>query len=240
MQQQKKHLSVNTYGCSKENEWRIARETGCFYDDGRHLDLFRQRILVRELHSPRLRETHNGLNASRHFVGGRGISVAKFRKRLKNFSKRKTPPRRQRRLAVESSSSMICASPNCRPAPPSAAARGRWPARRLCGILEPRSKLHAQQSLARDALPAIAATDARILRRRDKTQNNRPTTTASIPKPSRKYRTRLDAKSLGGAEAITENLASTERAGGGPLFFMSKAVRRPVATKLTANFPCNS
>jgi UDP-N-acetylmuramate: L-alanyl-gamma-D-glutamyl-meso-diaminopimelate ligase len=209
---EKAFCPVHTYGFCKENEW-IAGEPVAT-EDGMHFEVFRGRKSFGKFHLAASGK-HNVLNALAAIVvaQGRGISVAKIQEALKTFKSVK------RRLDVKGEFGGIVVVDDFAHHPTAvratvAAARGRWPGRRLWAILEPRSN-SMRRKVFQDALPAALATGDKVIlgcvhNAKQLGDDNR-LDPEHVADDVRKLG--VDAKVFGDAEAIAEHLASNGKSG---------------------------
>jgi UDP-N-acetylmuramate: L-alanyl-gamma-D-glutamyl-meso-diaminopimelate ligase len=157
---EKAFCAVHTYGFSKENEW-IASEPAAS-EDGMHFEVSRNGAPFGKFHLAASGK-HNVLNALAAIVvaHGRGIPLAKIQEALKTFKSVK------RRLDVKGELGGILVVDDFAHHPTAvratiAAARGRWPGRRLWAILEPRSN-SMRRKIFQDALPQALATADKVI-----------------------------------------------------------------------------
>ena len=209
---EKAFCPVHTYGFSKENEW-IASEPVAS-EDGMHFEVVRKGSSFGKFHLAASGK-HNVLNALGAIIvaQGRGIPVAKIQEALKTFKSVK------RRLDVKGEFGGILVVDDFAHHPTAvratiAAARGRWPGRRLWAILEPRSN-SMRRKVFQETLPQSLATADKVIlggvhnakQLGDDNRLDPETVAADVRKLG------VDAKVLGGAEAITEHLASNGKSG---------------------------
>jgi UDP-N-acetylmuramate: L-alanyl-gamma-D-glutamyl-meso-diaminopimelate ligase len=209
---EKAFCPVHTYGFSKENEWISSEPVAS--DDGMHFELFRSGLPFGKFHLAASGK-HNVLNALAAMIvaQGRGIPVAKIQEALKTFKSVK------RRLDVKGEFGGILVVDDFAHHPTAvratiAAARGRWPGRRLWAILEPRSN-SMRRKVFQEALPqALATADKVILggvhnakQLGDENRLDPESVAADVRKLG------VEAKVLGGAAAIAEHLASNGKSG---------------------------
>ncbi|HJZ65144.1 MAG TPA: UDP-N-acetylmuramate:L-alanyl-gamma-D-glutamyl-meso-diaminopimelate ligase [Candidatus Acidoferrum sp.] len=209
---EKAFCPVQTYGFSKENEWIAGEPVAA--EDGMHFEVFRGGKAFGKFHLAASGK-HNVLNALAAIIvaQGRGIPVAKIQEALKTFKSVK------RRLDIKGEFGGILVVDDFAHHPTAvratiAAARGRWPRRRLWAILEPRSN-SMRRKVFQDALPqALAAADRVILggvyhasQLGDENRLNPESVAEDVCKLG------VDARFLGGAEAIAEHLASNGKSG---------------------------
>ncbi len=209
---EKAFCPVHTYGFAKENEW-IAGEPVAS-EDGMHFELFRNGNAFGKFHLAASGK-HNVLNALAAIIvaQGRGIPVAKIQEALKTFKSVK------RRLDVKGEFGGILVVDDFAHHPTAvratiAAARGRWPGRRLWAILEPRSN-SMRRKVFQEALPQSLATADKVIlggvhNAKQLGDDNR-LDPESVAADVRKLG--IEAKVLGSAEAITEHLASNGKSG---------------------------
>jgi UDP-N-acetylmuramate: L-alanyl-gamma-D-glutamyl-meso-diaminopimelate ligase len=203
---------VHTYGFSKENEW-IASEPVAS-EDGMHFEVFRNGNSFGKFHLAASGK-HNVLNALAAIIvaQGRGIPVTQIQEALKTFKSVK------RRLDVKGEFGGILVVDDFAHHPTAvratiAAARGRWPGRRLWAILEPRSN-SMRRKVFQEALPQSLATADKVIlggvhNAKQLGDDNRldPESVAADVR-----NLGIDAKVLGGAEAIAAYLASNGQSG---------------------------
>jgi len=158
---------------------------------------------------------HNVLNALAAIIvaQGRGIPVAKIQEALKTFQSVK------RRLDVKGEFGGILVVDDFAHHPTAvratiAAARGRWPGRRLWAILEPRSN-SMRRKIFQEALPQSLATADKVIlggvhNAKQLGDDNR-LDPESVAADVRKLG--VDANVFAGAEAITAHLASNGKSG---------------------------
>jgi len=209
---EKAFCSVHTYGFSKENEW-IASEPVAS-EDGMRFELFRGGNLFGKFHLAASGK-HNVLNALAAIIvaQGRGISITKIQEALKTFKSVK------RRLDVKGEFGGILVVDDFAHHPTAvratiAAARGRWPGRRLWAILEPRSN-SMRRKVFQDALPQSLATADKVIlggvhnakQLGDENRLDPESVAADVRKLG------IDAKVFGSAEAIAAHLASNGKSG---------------------------
>src|SRR5258707_7518850 len=209
---EKAFCPVHTYGFAKENEW-IAGEPVAS-EDGMHFDLFRNGNAFGKFHLAASGK-HNVLNALAAIIvaQGRGIPVAKIQEALKTFKSVK------RRLDVKGEFGGILVVDDFAHHPTAvratiAAARGRWPGRRLWAILEPRSN-SMRRKVFQEALPQSLATADKVIlggvhnanQLGDDNRLDPETGAADVRKLG------VEAKVFGSAEAIAEHLASNGKSG---------------------------
>lgn len=209
---EKAFCPVHTYGFSQENEW-IASEPAAS-EDGMHFELFRKGKFFGKFHLA-ASGNHNVLNALAAIIvaQGRGISIEKIQEALRTFKSVK------RRLDVKGEFGGILVVDDFAHHPTAvratiAAARGRWPGRRLWAILEPRSN-SMRRKVFQETLPqALAAGDKVILggvhNAKQLGDDNR-LDPESVAEDVRKLG--VDANVFFGAEAIAEYLASNGKSG---------------------------
>ena len=209
---EKAFCPVHTYGFSKENEW-IAGEP-IASEDGMHFEVFRNSSSFGRFHLAASGK-HNVLNALAAIIvaQGRGIPVAKIQEALKTFQSVK------RRLDVKGEFGGILVVDDFAHHPTAvratiSAARGRWPGRRLWAILEPRSN-SMRRKVFQEALPQSLATADKVIlggvhNAKQLGDDNR-LDPESVAADVRKLG--IDAKVLGGAEAIAAHLASNGKSG---------------------------
>src|SRR5215813_1981202 len=209
---EKAFCPVHTYGFSKENEWVASEPVAS--EDGMHFEVFRDGKAFGKFHLAASGK-HNVLNALAAIIvaQGRGIPVNNIQEALKTFKSVK------RRLDVKGEFGGILVVDDFAHHPTAvratiAAARGRWPGRRLWAILEPRSN-SMRRKVFEDALPqALATADKVILggvyhasQLGDENRLNPESVAENVCKFG------VDARFLGGAEAIAEHLASNGKVG---------------------------
>ena len=209
---EKAFCPVHTYGFSKENEWVASEPIAA--EDGMHFELFRSGKPFGKLHLAASGK-HNVLNALAAIIvaQGRGISVAKIQEALKTFKSVK------RRLDVKGEFGGILVVDDFAHHPTAvlatiAAARGRWPGRRLWAILEPRSN-SMRRKVFQEALPQSLATADKVILggvyHATQLGDENRLDPESVASDVRKLG--IDAKFLGGAETIVEHLASNGKSG---------------------------
>lgn len=209
---EKAFCPVHTYGFSKENEWVASEPLAA--EDGMHFEVFHSGKSFGKFHLAASGK-HNVLNALAAIVvaQGRGISSAEIREALKSFKSVK------RRLDVKGEFGGILVVDDFAHHPTAvratiAAARGRWPGRRLWAILEPRSN-SMRRKVFQDALPQALATGDKVIlggvhnaaQLGDETRLNPETVAEDVRKLG------VDARVFHGAEAITEHLVSHGKSG---------------------------
>ncbi|HLK05858.1 MAG TPA: UDP-N-acetylmuramate:L-alanyl-gamma-D-glutamyl-meso-diaminopimelate ligase [Candidatus Acidoferrum sp.] len=209
---EKAFCPVHTYGFSKENEW-IASEPVAS-EDGMYFELFRAGKFFGNFHLAASGK-HNVLNALAAIIvaHGRGISVAKIQEALKTFKSVK------RRLDVKGEFGGMLVVDDFAHHPTAvratiAAARGRWPGRRLWAILEPRSN-SMRRKVFQEALPQALATGDKVIlsgvhnakQLGDENRLDPESVAADVRKLG------IDAKVFASAEAIAEHLASNGQNG---------------------------
>lgn len=157
---EKAFCPVHTYGFSQENEWIASKPMAS--EDGMHFDVSHKGQPFGRFHLA-ASGNHNVLNALAAIVvaQGRGIPVAKIQEALKTFKSVK------RRLDVKGEFGGILVVDDFAHHPTAvratiAAARGRWPGRRLWAILEPRSN-SMRRKVFQEALPAALATGDKVI-----------------------------------------------------------------------------
>jgi UDP-N-acetylmuramate: L-alanyl-gamma-D-glutamyl-meso-diaminopimelate ligase len=157
---EKAFCPVHTYGFSEQNEW-IASEPGAS-EDGMHFEVFRSGNPFGKFHLAASGK-HNVLNALAAIIvaQGRGIPVGAIEEGLKIFKSVK------RRLDVKGEFGGILVVDDFAHHPTAvratiAAARGRWPGRRLWAILEPRSN-SMRRKVFQEALPQSLATADKVI-----------------------------------------------------------------------------
>jgi len=209
---EKAFCPVHTYGFSKENEW-IAGEPVAS-EDGMHFEVLRNGNSFGKYHLTASGK-HNVLNALSAIIvaQGRGIPVAKIQEALKTFKSVK------RRLDVKGEFGGILVVDDFAHHPTAvratiAAARGRWPGRRLWAILEPRSN-SMRRKVFQEALPQSLATADKVIlggvhNAKQLGDDNR-LDPESVAVDVRKLG--VEARVLGGAEAIAAHLASNRKSG---------------------------
>ena len=209
---EKAFCPVHTYGVSKENEWAASVPVAA--EDGMHFEVFHKGQSFGKFHLAASGK-HNVLNALAAIIvaQGRGIPLAKIQEALKAFKSVK------RRLDIKGEYGGILVVDDFAHHPTAvratiAAARGRWPGRRLWAILEPRSN-SMRRKVFQDTLPQALATGDRVLlggvhnatQLGDETRLNPETVAEDVRKLG------IDAKVFHGAEAIAEHLASHGKSG---------------------------
>ena len=209
---EKAFCPVHTYGFSKENEWICSEPVAS--EDGMHFEVVRNGSSFGKFHLAASGK-HNVLNALAAIIvaQGRGIPVAKIQEALKTFKSVK------RRLDVKGEFGGILVVDDFAHHPTAvratiAAARGRWPGRRLWAILEPRSN-SMRRKVFQEALPQSLATADRVLlggvhNAKQLGDDNR-LDPESVAADVRKLG--IDAKVFGSAEAIAAHLASNAKSG---------------------------
>jgi len=209
---EKAFCTVHTYGFSKENEWIASDPVAS--EDGMHFEVFRNGDSFGKFHLAASGK-HNVLNALAAIIvaQGRGISVAKIQEALKTFQSVK------RRLDVKGEFGGILVVDDFAHHPTAvratiAAARGRWPGRRLWAILEPRSN-SMRRKVFQEALPQSLATADKVIlggvhNAKQLGDDNR-LDPESVAADVRKLG--VDANVFAGAEAITAHLASNGKNG---------------------------
>ena len=157
---EKAFCPVHTYGFSEQNEW-IASEPVAS-EDGMHFEVFRNGKFFGKFHLAASGK-HNVLNALGAIIvaQGRGIPVGAIQEGLKTFKSVK------RRLDVKGEFGGILVVDDFAHHPTAvratiAAARGRWPGRRLWAILEPRSN-SMRRKVFQEALPQSLATADKVI-----------------------------------------------------------------------------
>jgi len=157
---EKAFCPVHTYGFSEQNEW-IASEP-LASEDGMHFEVFRAGKSFGKFHLAASGK-HNVLNALAAIIAaqGRGIPVSAIQEALKTFRSVK------RRLDVKGEFGGILVVDDFAHHPTAvratiAAARGRWPGRRLWAILEPRSN-SMRRKIFQEALPQSLATADKVI-----------------------------------------------------------------------------
>ena len=209
---EKAFCPTHTYGFSKENEWMASEPVAA--EDGMHFEVFRSGKPFGRFHLTASGK-HNVLNALAAIIvaQGRGIPVAKIQEALKTFKSVK------RRLDVKGEFGGILVVDDFAHHPTAvratiAAARGRWPGRRLWAILEPRSN-SMRRKVFQDALPgALATADKLILgdvhnaaKLVDENRLDPEHVAADVRKLG------VDAHVFRGAAAISDHLAANGRSG---------------------------
>src|SRR5881296_568244 len=209
---EKAFCPVETYGFNDANDWVASG----FSIDG---EMMRFRIAQRGKHFGEFALTatgrHNVLNAMAALIvaQGRGISAADIAKALATFRSVK------RRMDVRGEIGGVLVVDDFAHHPTAvratiAAARGRWPGRRLWAILEPRSN-SMRRKVFQEALPQSLATADKVIlggvhNAKQLGDDNR-LDPESVAGDVRKLG--IEAKVLAGAEAITEHLGAEARAG---------------------------
>jgi len=157
---EKAFCPVHTYGFSKENVWISSEPIAS--DDGMHFEIFRNGKRFGKFHLAASGK-HNVLNALAAIIvaQGRGIPVTKIQEALETFKSVK------RRLDVKGEFGGILVVDDFAHHPTAvratiAAARGRWPGRRLWAILEPRSN-SMRRKVFQEALPLSLATADEVI-----------------------------------------------------------------------------
>ncbi len=157
---EKAFCPVHTYGFSKENEWIACEPVAS--EDGMHFEVFRNGKPFGKFHLAASGK-HNVLNALAAIIvaQGRGIPIAKIQEALETFKSVK------RRLDVKGEFGGILVVDDFAHHPTAvratiAAARGRWPGRRLWAILEPRSN-SMRRKVFQEALPLSLATADKVI-----------------------------------------------------------------------------
>ncbi|HLZ11803.1 MAG TPA: UDP-N-acetylmuramate:L-alanyl-gamma-D-glutamyl-meso-diaminopimelate ligase [Candidatus Acidoferrum sp.] len=209
---EKAFCPVHTYGFSKENEWVASEPVAS--NDGMHFELFRNGNSFGKFHLAASGK-HNVLNALAAIIvaQGRGIPVAKIQEALKTFKSVK------RRLDVKGEFGGILVVDDFAHHPTAvratiAAARGRWPGRRLWAILEPRSN-SMRRKVFQEALPQALATGDKVIlggvhnakQLGDENRLDPESVAADVRSLG------VEAKVFGGAEAIAAHLASNGKNG---------------------------
>jgi len=209
---EKAFCPVHTYGFSGENEWVAAEPVASA--DGMHFEVFRNGNSFGKFHLAASGK-HNVVNAVAAIIvaQGRGIPVDKIQEALKTFKSVK------RRLDVKGEFSGIVVVDDFAHHPTAvratiAAARGRWPGRRLWAILEPRSN-SMRRKVFQEALPQSLATADKVIlggvhNAKQLGDDNRldPESVAADVR-----RLGVDANVFAGAEAIANHLASNGKSG---------------------------
>jgi UDP-N-acetylmuramate: L-alanyl-gamma-D-glutamyl-meso-diaminopimelate ligase len=179
-----------------------------------HFELFRKGHLFGKFHLA-ASGRHNVLNALAAIVvaHGRGIALEKIQEALKTFKSVK------RRLDVKGEFGGILLVDDFAHHPTAvratiAAARGRWPGRRLWAILEPRSN-SMRRKVFQEALPQSLATADKVIlggvhNAKQLGDDNR-LDPESVAADVRKLG--IEANVLSGAEAIAAHLASNGKSG---------------------------
>src|SRR5262249_12128915 len=209
---EKTFCPVHAYGFSKENEWIASEPIAA--EDGMHFEVFRAGKLFGKFHLAASGK-HNVLNALAAIIvaQGRGIPVNKIQEALKTFKSVK------RRLDVKGEFGGILVVDDFAHHPTAvratiAAARGRWPGRRLWAILEPRSN-SMRRKIFQETLPqALATADTVILGsvyHASQLGDENRLSPDSVAEDVRKLG--VDAKVFGAAEAIAEHLMSNGKSG---------------------------
>jgi len=209
---EKAFCPVQTYGFSKENEWIASEPVAA--EDGMHFEVSRAGKPFGKFHLAASGK-HNVLNALAAIIvaQGRGIPVNNIQEALKTFKSVK------RRLDVKGEFGGILVVDDFAHHPTAvratiAAARGRWPGRRLWAILEPRSN-SMRRKIFQDALPQALATADKVvlggvyhaLQLGDENRLNPECVAEDVRKLG------VDAEVFGRAEAIAEHLASNGKTG---------------------------
>jgi UDP-N-acetylmuramate: L-alanyl-gamma-D-glutamyl-meso-diaminopimelate ligase len=209
---EKAFCPVHTYGFSQENEWVASEPVAS--EDGMHFELFRNGKFFGKFHLAASGK-HNVLNALAAIIvaQGRGISVEKIQEALVTFKSVK------RRLDVKGEFGGILVVDDFAHHPTAvratiAAARGRWPGRRLWAILEPRSN-SMRRKVFQEALPQALATGDKVIlsgvhnakQLGDDHRLDPESVAGDVCKLG------VDAKVLGNAEAIAEHLAFNGKSG---------------------------
>jgi UDP-N-acetylmuramate: L-alanyl-gamma-D-glutamyl-meso-diaminopimelate ligase len=209
---EKAFCPVHSYGFAEYNEWTAGEPVAS--DDGMHFDVFHRGNFFGKFHLAASGK-HNVLNALSAIIvaHGRGISVSTLLEALKTFKSVK------RRLDVKGEFGGILVVDDFAHHPTAvratiAAARGRWPGRRLWAILEPRSN-SMRRKVFQEALPQALATGDRVIlggvhNAKQLGEDNR-LDPECVAEDVRKLG--VDAKVLGGAEAIAGHLASNGKSG---------------------------
>ena len=209
---EKAFCPVHTYGFSKDNEWIASEPVAC--EDGMHFEVFHQGKYFGKFHLAASGK-HNVLNALAAIIvaQGRGIALEKIQEALATFKSVK------RRLDVKGEFGGILVVDDFAHHPTAvratiAAARGRWPGRRLWAILEPRSN-SMRRKVFQEALPQALATGDKVIlggvhNAKQLVDDNR-LDPESVAEDVRKLG--VDARVLGGAETIAEHLASNGKSG---------------------------
>src|SRR5882757_1356472 len=209
---EKAFCPVETYGFNDGNDW-LASD---FVIDG---ETMRFRVAHRGKLFGEFALTatgrHNALNAMAALIvaQGRGIPAEVIAKALATFRSVK------RRMDVRGEIGGVLVVDYFAHHPTAVkatieAARGRWPGRRLWAILEPRSN-SMRRKVFQDALPQSLATADKVIlggvhNAKQLGDDNR-LDPESVAADVRELG--VDAKVLGGAEAITEHLASNGKSG---------------------------
>src|SRR5262244_12642 len=156
---EKAFCPVHTYGFASYNEWTSGEPVAS--EDGMHFDVFRKGNFIGKFHLAASGK-HNVLNALAAIVvaQGRGIPVNTIQEALKTFRSVK------RRLDVKGEFGGMLVVDDFAHHPTAvratiAAARGRWPGRRLWAILEPRSN-SMRRRVFQEALPQALALADRV------------------------------------------------------------------------------
>lgn len=209
---EKAFCPVHTYGFSNENEWIASEPIAA--EDGMHFEVSRNGNAVGKFHLA-ASGNHNVLNAlaAIAIARGRGIPVSTLQEALKTFRSVK------RRLDVKGEFGGILVVDDFAHHPTAvratiAAARGRWPGRRLWAILEPRSN-SMRRRIFQDALPQSLATADKVIlggvhNAKQLGDENRLDPEA-VAEGVRKLG--VEANVLNGAEAIAAHLASNGKTG---------------------------
>lgn len=209
---EKAFCRVHTYGFLKENEWIAAEPVAS--DGGMDFELFRNGNSFGKFQLAASGK-HNVLNALAAIIvaEGRGIAVGKIQEALRTFKSVK------RRLDVKGEFGGILVVDDFAHHPTAvrvtiAAARGRWPGRRLWAILEPRSN-SMRRKVFQEALPQALATGDKVIlsgvHNAKQLGDDSRLDPESVASDVRKLG--IDAKVFGSAEAIAEHLALNGKSG---------------------------
>jgi UDP-N-acetylmuramate: L-alanyl-gamma-D-glutamyl-meso-diaminopimelate ligase len=209
---EKAFCPVHTYGFAQYNDWTTSEPVAS--DDGMRFNVFRKGNFFGKFHLSAFGK-HNVLNALAAIIVayGRGISLGQIQEALETFRSVK------RRLDVKGEFGGILVVDDFAHHPTAvratiAAARGRWPGRRLWAILEPRSN-SMRRKIFQEALPqALATADKVILggvyhaaQLGDENRLDPETVAADVRNLG------IEAQVLPGAAAISEYLASSGKTG---------------------------
>ena len=209
---EKTFCPVHTYGFAQYNDWTASEPVAS--DDGMHFNVFRKGNFFGKFHLSASGK-HNVLNALAAIIvaHGRGISVSAIQNALGTFRSVK------RRLDVKGEFGGILVVDDFAHHPTAvratiAAARGRWPDRRIWAILEPRSN-SMRRKIFQEALPQSLATADKVILggvfRSSQLGDENRLDPESVAADVRNLG--IDAEVLSNSAAISEHLASNGKSG---------------------------